>query len=351
MVRHRLHTMVVRGLDSTHLVLISFRQSDMNVLMGDQSNLVWSPTHSFLAGQLDSGEDLRLLISPFMQSGALSALIDRCHTIDSLKVITRWSAHDIASGISDPEVYPLLKARGIPLYLHKSIHLKLMAFSTNWAFVTSSNVTSRGLGLSTQQNLEVGCRAELRQEDWRQLYALLADSVRVDDAMYESAVAYRDANRQTSGTLPPLELAPAHDPAFSTLALPATDNPQTLHKAYAHLSSLPAVDAPAFYHDLALYDLPIGLRADEFYDLLRLAFVSHPFTLAIVALISDEGSARFGLVNQWLQDNCSDRPTPYRWELKPATRRLYDWLEYFYDEISWDRPHHSMVIRWQDRAL
>ena len=42
-------------------------------------------------------------------------------------------------------------------------------------------------------------------------------------------------------------------------------------------------------------------------------------------------------------------PSPYRWEIKANTRILYDWLEYFFMEIRWDRPRHSQVIYWQQR--
>jgi hypothetical protein len=67
-------------------------------------------------------------------------------------------------------------------------------------------------------------------------------------------------------------------------------------------------------------------------------------------LIKKEKNARFGLVNEWLQQNCSDKPTPYRWELKATTRCLYDWLAYFFPEISWDRPSYSMILRWSPQS-
>ena len=68
-----------------------------------------------------------------------------------------------------------------------------------------------------------------------------------------------------------------------------------------------------------------------------------------MCLIKNERSARFGQVNEWITELCSDKPTPYRWELKSSTNKLYDWLDYFFDEISWDVPgRHSQVIYWDE---
>jgi hypothetical protein len=52
-------------------------------------------------------------------------------------------------------------------------------------------------------------------------------------------------------------------------------------------------------------------------------------------------------VNDWIYQHCSDVPLPYKWEMKRNTNFLYNWLSYFYDEITWDIPgSHSQVIYW-----
>lgn len=314
--------------------------------MNCQPSIVWSPTSSFIREELCAGEELRLVVAPFISASALRWLIDSCATTEHLKVITRWTAQDIGSGVSDLDVYPLLQDRKIPLYLNQTIHLKLLVFAANWAFVTSGNITKKGLGLAQQSNVEVGCRADLTHQDWSAIYGLLAESFPVDEKIYEQAVAYRDENQRESGALPGLDLAPEKTPDFSILSLPATDSPSELVALYSGGKTMAAESVSAYMNDVTLFGIPNGLEAGLLLDYLEERFTSQPFTQAIVALIKEAGSARFGLVNKWLQSNCSDKPTPYRWELKPATNRLYNWLEYFYDEISWDRPQHSMVIRW-----
>lgn len=269
-------------------------------------------------------------------------------------MITRWSARDILARVSDLSIYPYLKKRRVPLYVHSSIHLKLFVFDTAVAFHTSGNITQRGLGTSPRANVEIGCLVELQRRDWEHIYGILQRSVRVDDAVCERAIEYLRANEQESSVAPLLRLEPMQDKEFSVLSLPASEHPEQLYSVC--LDATNGVDteqaqgdvAAACAHDLILYHVPEGLDRQAFFDTLKQHFRSHPFVLAIVRFIREHKSARFGLVNEWLQRECSDKPTPYRWELKRNTRILYTWLEYFFDEISWDRPNYSMVLRWQE---
>jgi hypothetical protein len=92
------------------------------------------------------------------------------------------------------------------------------------------------------------------------------------------------------------------------------------------------------------------LTKEQFFKQIGNAFRAHPFVKAVVRLLQEKGTLHFGAVNAWITSNCSDRPTPSRWEIKPATNRLYEWLSHFYDEISWCRPNHSQILIWQNRT-
>lgn len=197
--------------------------------------------------------------------------------------------------------------------------------------------------------ISIGCQVEINFSDWREIYEILNESTCVDDAVHEIVCKYRDENVLKSLPLPPLAIPKEADKRFSRLSLPSSPNPESLFRFYQTLNGADRADTEvaAFMHDLALYQIPEGLEREEFFKTLGERFTTHAFIRAIVQLIRDEGSARFGLVNEWLTTNCSDKPTPYRWEMKSATRCLYGWLDFFYAEISWDVPgSHSMVIRW-----
>ncbi len=319
--------------------------------MSDSTALVWGPIHNYLVKQLESNNNSRLLISPFITLGALKSLVDPCKDVSQLKIITRWAATDILSGVADLEIYKYLQSKRIPLYLHNSIHLKLFVFNPVSAFHTSGNITHKGLGLSNDANIEIGCLVGLAIRDWEQIFNILNQSFRVDDAVYEKALAYLLENQKKSTAPLALMLNPVQEKDFSTLSLPASPSPEHLYRFYESRADYEATTdelTPAYIHDLLLYKVPEGLGKDAFFDILRTNFKLHPFVSSIVSLIKEFRTARFGQVNAWLQSECSDRPTPYRWELKGNTRILYTWLEYFFKQITWNRPNYSMIIRWND---
>lgn len=264
-------------------------------------------------------------------------------------MIVRWTPADILAGVSDLEIYEDLRELSIPLYRHPGIHLKMLVFDSNWAFHSSGNITESGLGLAKNSNIEVGAQIRLVAEDWLQIQKLMSQTVRIDDSLYKQFSDYRDANLISEIPLPPLELAFPQDQDFSRLSLPACDSPQQFVELYLAPSTDQDLEdhLPPLIHDLALYDLEFGCGEAEILTQLRQNFRAHPFVVAIADFIRVNGSLRFGAINGWITDHCSDKPTPYRWELKEATHRLYNWLAHYYDEITWDRPRHAQVIYWK----
>ncbi len=314
--------------------------------MGPTATLVWSPIEAALTQALEEGNHPCLLIAPFATRAALKRLLGHAQSTADLQVITRWNQQDLASGAADPSVYKLLREERVPLYINPKIHLKLYILRNNVAFHTSGNLTAKGLGYARESNIEVGSFVELTRQDWLKVFELLEDSTRVDDSLYEMAAQYAQQHR-ASTELPPFDL-PTPDVEFSILSLPASPNPRLFYNWYRDLGSLPDDQLPAYAHDASNFELPAGLSSAQFYSQLGEQFTARPLVAAIVQLIRDAGSARFGLVKQWLQANCSDKPTPRRRELTDHVRVLYDWLDFFYPELSWSRPGHSMVIRWSD---
>jgi hypothetical protein len=315
------------------------------------NHLVWTPIHEYIQGRASDHGSLLLAISPFIKLDALKLLVERCPDTSALQVIVRWRPIDIVSGVSDLEIYEWLNSRDIALYRHPNIHLKLLVFTKNWAFHTSGNITKSGLGVAENSNIEVGAQIQLELDDWVQIEQLMSQARRVDPVIFTKFQDYLEVNSKKEEPLPPLVLPPPQDKSFSRMSLPASESPDELITLYLAPTSVRGVSPslPALAHDLALYGVPIDLSREEFIRHLGSAFRSHAFVAAIVAEIRQKGSLRFGAVNAWLTDHCSDNPTPFRWELKEVTSRLYNWLAYFCDEITWDRPRYSQVIHWNER--
>lgn len=263
-------------------------------------------------------------------------------------MITRWRPEEILKGVSDLEIYPLLKARGIPLYIHDTIHLKLLLFDSDRAFCSSANVTSMGLGLRPHGNQEAGALVSLQMKDFLALKDLRDAGRMVTDEIYEAYKACIEEVEQTEIVLPDLILPEETEQKFLLSMLPATESPQKLWELYSGLESgmLNKEDRHRLVHDLCAYNLPMGLSRDELDLRLGEGFRTNPFIQEVVALIEQEGSIRFGGVNDFIHRTCRDVPLPYRWEIKSTTAYLYNWLAYYYTEITWDRPNHSQVAYW-----
>lgn len=132
--------------------------------------------------------------------------------------------------------------------------------------------------------------------------------------------------------------------------MPATKTPQALFGFYSQGSD-DATDPELnrrCLHDLVLYSIPPRLDQEKLRAGLQEAFVTQPFILDLVEFIKEQKSVRFGAVNNWIHSKCSDVPLPYRWESKENTNILYNWLDYFFDEIRWEVPGaRSQVIYWE----
>jgi len=322
-----------------------------------EKGLVWSPVKDFLKAQLSQSDTLLTIIAPFIQLDALKDLLSVANNYKDLNIVTRWRAEDIISGVSDIEIYPFLKENQINLFYHNNIHLKLYVFNSNSAFASSANITKKGLGDTKVYNIEIGSLVDITLNDWYQIHKLLNESTLITNAIYETAKKYADDNKRIPPPLPKLVLEDPKAKDFSLKALPKTETPTGLYEFYKSTSRSEQnnENIKNAIHDLVIYKIDNGLSEQEFYTTLGNNFRNQAFTKAAVLFIKtkceerkDErkNGVRFGEMAQWLQDNCSDSPMPYRAEIKIDTRMLYNWLQHFNPEITWSQPQHSQIITW-----
>lgn len=303
--------------------------------------------HALSARSSEPGR-LAIVLCPFIKLDALRWMLERSLHAPECAFVSRWRGGDLAAGVSDVEVYQLLKEHGLPMYAHRNLHVKLFLFSRGASVLSTGNLTLSGLGLSSTPNIEGTVEIELSSADWHQIYQVLNESVRIDDALYTRACAYVNAHRKEKETAE-LDLPSADDRHFSILSLPASKNPEALLHYYITGEAPAGEDSVAsLQHDLALYGIPPGLPPAEFWKLLSANFRAHPFIDAFTAWLRTQGPARFGAVKEWIQQNCSDKPVPYCWELTKNTQILYTWLTTFFEEVSWEVPgRQSQVISWR----
>lgn len=96
-----------------------------------------------------------VLAAPFIKAATLSKLITAIQPGVKLRCITRWRPEEIAAGVSDLEVWPLLRDREhCTLLLRPDLHAKYYRIDDS-CLVGSANLTATALGWAREPNLEL----------------------------------------------------------------------------------------------------------------------------------------------------------------------------------------------------
>ena len=279
----------------------------------------------FAAG--DAGTDTTFLFAPYVRAEVAGKLLDGVR--NRVVIVTTWNPADLRSGSSDIGLYPFCRQRGYALYANEDLHLKLYSVGLLDAVLATGNVSCRGL--LPGGNYEAAVRTALAPSDRLFLEGIRRGARLIDDAVYEAARQWLEANPAGQPDAPSLgEIAPepgADD--FLISALPMTRSIDDLAAGYARMAEggQPSGDpetAACIFHDLANYGVPSGLDGDGFLRELSARFFAHPFIRRIDEFIDPE--AYFGRIKEWVQDNCTDVPVPSRRELTGNVQVLLEWF-------------------------
>jgi len=133
-------------------------------------------------------ESSALLAAPFVKSNALQRISEVLAPGVALTVVTRWVPEEIAAGVSDLEVWDIIKRRdGARLRLLPDLHAKYFRFDAA-SLVGSANITHRALGWAKLPNVEL--LVEMHCNEFTAFEALLRDrSFEVDDDAYAAMCA------------------------------------------------------------------------------------------------------------------------------------------------------------------
>jgi hypothetical protein len=135
-----------------------------------------------------------------------------------------------------------------------------------------------------------------------------------------------------------------------------TEPVDLLYQYYSGYTKKSSLDTRCVAHDLALYDIELGLSRIDFFKHLKTAFNTHLFIIRLKETIknSSRQSLSYGGVVRWIQDNTTTVPTPRSWEIKQdvIVNILYSWICDFDDDFEWVIPgSRSQVIYYEKKTL
>jgi len=285
-------------------------------------------------------DDQIFLYVPFINPSILEKLIEG---IDSqIVIVTSWNTNHLLSGVSHLELWPFCKKRGIILYVHKHIHLKIYSVGFEDLILASANISKTGLNPSgTFKEATVECATfveEISNEDRVYFENIRKNARRVDDEMYQKLLTWYESQEKRSIDVDKFdEIVPApKKDHFLISALPMTRSTKILVESYLKISEgkEPSDDKETFncvYHDLSNYEIEFGLTKEQFLKKLKTQFFSHPFILKFDKIIDKKG-VRFGIVRRWFEENCTDVPIPRRNIINENVNVLYKWFVELWEE-------------------
>jgi len=261
-----------------------------------------------------------LLVAPYIKVGALERVLNACPPACAVRVVTRWRAEELAQGVSDIGIWPILKERRAELFLHPRLHAKYYAAGQE-VLIGSANLTQIALGWIANANLEILAESKRCQfSEFEQ--SLCASLVPVDDRLYELFLE-KLAVFPPSAPAIPFPVPELDQKSFEQWR-PALRHPEDLFLAYSgEIERLTSASRQAAVEDLAILDIGSGLDRAQFDSAICLMLRQHPEIIAIDALAVEP--QRFGAFRSLLTRRGA-RNGGYAWQT------WMRWLLYFFPD-------------------
>ena len=297
---------------------------------------------------VDENKQIFLYV-PYIKTKILEKLLEGIS--NQITIITTWKINDLISGSSELELYQFCKENNIALYIHNKIHLKVYSINLESAIVGSCNISRNGL--MEDGNYESGVLVnELQISDRLYLEKIKREAIFVDDKVYQIYLdEYEKCKKQAPEKIvfddPKISLQKDY---FLKSALPMTENIDDLITGYERINSNlePSENLEitnCIYHDLANYEIKLGLSKEEFKEELQQQFFLHPFTKKINEFIETSERTQFGFIKKWVREYCTDVPLPRPWEFTKNIQILYQWFVELGDYEIYVYGSHSESIR------
>jgi len=302
---------------------------------------------------VDQNEEITIF-SAYLKLDTLKKLNGSGHI---KQIIVRWEIKDLCLGVSDFEkLFIYCRKNQISIYRNTRLHAKVIWNNFNDVFLGSANLTGRGLeSRDKNYNFELNSiSSNISVNDIIYLKRILNKSEYVSNSLFEKLSKLVDTEKE-KGKIKYIELETKQhqEDAFLLSQLPMSESVDSLYDAYIDLNLSQDKKIYAI-HDIVLYNIPNNLNKTEFNNYLSDVFNNHSFIISLKDFIknSSRKSLRYGEVVNWIRENTTTVPTPRNFEIKEKiiVNILYDWICYFDEDFTWNRPNHTQVIYYKKQS-
>lgn len=299
---------------------------------------------------MDSAQSGVVLVAPFMKAPILKSLLEHIDDGVEIKCVTRWRPDEIVVGVSDLEVWPLIKnQQNASLLLRPDLHAKYYRVDDQ-CLVGSANLTATALGWSSRSNLELLVKMLADDPQLASFETVLfTGCVQVTDSLFEQIY-------EVVQTLIEQEIYFPSKPDFllemgndeveeSTPAeswLPTLRHPERLYIAYTgDLEKLSTTTKTLALSDLVALAIPPSLPKVAFEAYVGTLLLQMPIVSKVDEFVVTP--QRFGAVRNLLASlPCADNSN---FDTNEAWQTLMRWLRHFLpNRYGLSVPHHSEVF-------
>lgn len=280
-----------------------------------------------------------LLCAPFIKAEVLRTIFAVIPPRVQIQVYTRWRAKEIAAGVSDLEVYDIVKERdGASLYVLDNLHAKLY-LTDEAAYIGSANLTAAALGWKDDSNVEILVPVSIKEEN----VLRLIDQLQYAEAATDELKAKIQDEVVSLGDVMKLD-----DPAASGITdldayknpwLPCCAAPNKLYTIYKNPTSVAEGTRHDGLSDIRALGVPFGLDQLTFNDKISEALLLMPAFAGIIheipRRITDASGSSF--VKETRPD-FSDEDARRQWYI------IRDWIQTFFQDKFEVAPD-SFVVR------
>lgn len=274
-----------------------------------------------------------ILVAPFIKASSLKKILASIPMdTEAITIITRWIAIEIVTGVSDLEVYELIKSRpNTQLLLHPCLHAKYYRVD-NRCLVGSANITAKALGWCATPNIELLIEANPAEEAIKKLeiklktQAIVATEL-IRDAMQKEVNSLREniANRVIEDNLA--------DSTTNSAWLPICNRPEYLFKIYSNQNTSHLLNSTvnSGKQDLDVLNLLPGMTEPDFKKFIAAILDQTPAAQEIYTLSKDSGitsEAAETIILKYCKEihNPSYNSETY-WQI------FKSWLMYFFPDL------------------
>ncbi|MDP4146980.1 MAG: phospholipase D-like domain-containing protein [Bacillota bacterium] len=245
------------------------------------------------------------------------------------KMLIRFRLNDIIGGATDIGVYKYCINNGWKVYFNLDLHSKIYIFNNSKVIVGSANLTSSGIGLKNDSNIESAVCIDINSAELSKIEKIFDNSIELSEGIYKSMMNQIKNISEESAT---------RDYKWDNSILKLFN--KKVHCLWVTEMFFSKSPSKINDHDRLLLEISENESSEDIKDKFR---KSKPY-LWLKTVIDKE--IYFGELTAKLHYSLIDDPKPYRKDVKTLLVNLLSWtIELGIEDIIIDKPNFSQRIK------